>query len=105
MSVHSDFDFNFKFGHPSTAFGEIHDISYRERMARVTRTQGKAVKLFYTHGLQVVGVPQELLRILGPNAIGKANGIRTISSAHFETPQGFYLLRIENLTRMALPSL
>lgn len=91
------FNFDFKFTNASTPFGDIGELEYRERWAPVTRKQGKPVRLFYTHGMQVVGVPEELIRILGPDAI------RSITSAHFETEYAFYLLRIENLARMALP--
>ena len=97
------FNFDFKFTNASTPFGDIGELEYRERWAPVTRKQGKPVRLFYTHGMQVVGVSEELIRILGPEAIRKANGIRSITSAHFETEYAFYLLRIENLARMALP--
>ena len=95
--------FDFKFGNASTAFGDIADFQFREHAAPHSRTQAKPVKLFYTHGLQVVGVPDELIRILGAQSIRKANGTRLITSAHFETAHAFYLLRIETVAHMALP--
>jgi hypothetical protein len=95
--------FDFKFGNASTALGDIAEIHYREHAAPHTHKQAKPVKVFYTHGLQVVGVPDELIRILGPQSIRKANGTRLITSAHFETPDAFYLLRIETVAHMALP--
>lgn len=96
-------DFGFKFGGRSTSFGDIADFQFREQEAPVTRRQGKPVKVFYTHGLQVVGIPEELIGILGAQAIRKANGVKTVVAAHFETADAFYLLRIETVAHMALP--
>ncbi|MDO8767369.1 MAG: hypothetical protein Q7K57_01410 [Burkholderiaceae bacterium] len=96
-------DFGFKFGGKSTAFGDIADIHYRENAAPISRRQGKPVKVFYTHGLQVVGIPDELVAILGPQAIRRANGTKVTLAAHFETADAFYLLRIESVAHMALP--
>jgi hypothetical protein len=96
-------DFGFKFGARSTSFGDIADFEFRENDAPIKRVQGKPVKVFYTHGLQVVGIPEELLALLGARAIRKANGIKTVVAAHFETADAFYLLRIETVAHMALP--
>lgn len=97
------YHFDFKFGHPSHPLDDYGDIRYRENSVPLTRRQGKPVKVFYTHGLQVVGVPQELVQILGARAIRQANGTRFVTSSHFETADAFYLLRIETLAHMALP--
>ena len=95
--------FNFKFGNASANFTDINEIDYREQEVPILRTQGKPVKLFYTHGMQVIGVPDELISILGAQAIRRANGAKLITSAHFETANAFYLLRIEALAHMAFP--
>ncbi|GAB3493915.1 hypothetical protein GCM10027399_14350 [Curvibacter fontanus] len=95
--------FAFHFGSASTPLDAVTDIHYRERAAAQLPIPSKPVKVFHTHGLQVVGVPDELLRILGAPTIRKANQSPLVVSAHFETEACFYLLRIHSRIHMALP--
>ncbi len=134
--------FFFKFANSSTALKDIHDVRFQHDTAksaqntgkeagqkagqRVGPRQGKPLHAFFTQGMQIVGVPPELVAILGRQAIASLNGgvnfgdvgkpsgstagtnggdkdARLITSVHIETPQAIYLLRIENQVYMAMP--
>ncbi len=126
--------FAFKFANSSTALKDIHDVRFQHDPAqggqkpgeRVGPRQGKPLHAFFTQGMQIVGVPPELVAILGRQAIASLNGgvnfgdvgkpvegnkdansgdkdARLITSVHIETAQAIYLLRIENQVYMAMP--
>lgn len=95
--------FAFRFGSGSTALDQASDILYRERAASQLPIPSKPVRVFHTHGLQVVGVPEELLQRLSPAAIVQASQTPLVASVHFESEHCFYLLRIHNRIHMAMP--
>jgi hypothetical protein len=123
--------FAFKFANSSTALKDIHDVRYRNTFAghaeglRQTKglRQGKPIHAFFTQGMQIVGVPPELIAVVGRPAIASLNGginfsdvgkgthrtchrdksSRLITSVHMETLDAIYLLRIENQIYMAMP--
>ncbi len=126
--------FAFKFANSSTALKDIHDVRFQHDPAQpgpqasqpVGQRQGKPIHAFFTQGMQIVGVPPELVAILGRHAIASLNGgvnfgdvgkpaggakgancgdkgARLITSVHIETAQAIYLLRIENQVYMAMP--
>lgn len=119
--------FAFKFANSSTALKNIHTVRYQEGQSgkhkRCANQQGKPIHAFFTQGMQVVGVPQELIQIVGRTAIAslnggvnfgdvgkpiddslaKGNGNRLITSVHMETDDAIYLMRIENQIYMAMP--
>lgn len=93
----------FQFHKASLGLADIQDIRFTWRSRDCIREYGKPVQIFQTKGMQVIGVPPELLDILRPEDIRKANGVTTAVSAHFETEKGFYLLRVEAVCHLALP--
>nr|WP_295777765.1 hypothetical protein [Rhodoferax sp.] len=128
--------FAFKFANSSTALKDIHGVRFQHNPAHpgpqggqgVGPRQGKPIHAFFTQGMQIVGVPPELVAILGCQAIASLNGgvnfgdvgkpvgstknansadkdkgARLITSVHIETAQAIYLLRIENQVYMAMP--
>ena len=113
--------FTFRFGNTSIALSDIDDVFFESANARPSQRQGKPIQAFFTQGMQIIGVPPELIRLLGRNAIaslnasvdfsdgegdtdtGDAKGTRLITSAHIETKDAIYLLRIENQIYMAMP--
>ncbi len=126
--------FAFKFANSSTGLKDIHDVRFQDDPTqpgsqcgqRVGPRQGKPIHAFFTQGMQIVGVPSELVAILGRQAIASLNGgvnfgdvgkpvgsskdtnsgdkgARLITSVHIETPRAIYLLRIENQVYMAMP--
>lgn len=118
--------FAFKFANSSTAISDIRNVRFRDQQARrgtgYGLRQGKPIHAYFTYGMQVVGVPHELLRKIGPAHIASVNaGInfedvsktasgttardssRLITSVHMETPEAIYLLRIDNQIYMAMP--
>lgn len=131
--------FAFKFANSSTALKDIHDVRFQHDPAQrgsqgekpIGPRQGKPIHAFFTQGMQIVGVPPELVDILGRQAVATMNGgvnfgdvgkpvrtangtngidgggadkgARLITSVHIETPQAIYLLRIENQVYMAMP--
>lgn len=125
--------FAFKFANSSTALKDIHDVRFQHDPTqpgspcgqRIGPRQGKPIHAFFTQGMQIVGVPPELVAILGRQAIASLNGgvnfgdvgkpadsstsgskekgARLITSVHIETANAIYLLRIENQVFMAMP--
>lgn len=93
----------FQFHHASTELGQVEDIRFRGGSYDRTPEYGKPVQVFHTKGLQIIGVPPELTRILRPEDIHKANRVVATFSAHFETAQRFYLLRVQSTCLMAMP--
>lgn len=93
----------FRYAGGSTKLADLPDLTYRSHGQSNRKPGQKEVKVFYTHGLQVLGIPPELVQALGAAAIQKADGVKTLVSAHFETEDTIYLLRIESLTKVALP--
>ena len=111
--------FAFKFAQSSTALKDIHEV----------RFQGKPLHAFHTQGMQIVGVPPELIALVGRQTIASLNGgvnfgdvgkapkffagadpvaqvdprHRLITSVHLELADAIYLLRIENQVYMAMP--
>ena len=96
-------ELDFRYAGGSTKLADLPDLTYRSPAQSSRKPGHKEVKVFYTHGLQVVGMPPELVQALGADAIRKADGVKTLVSAHFETADTIYLLRIESLTKVALP--
>ena len=94
---------NFRFGSGSVGLDGVQEIYYDVRQGPTDQDYGKPVQVFHTRGLQIIGIPHELVRILGPHALRRGNGIQTMVSAHYETEQGFYLLRIHSSARLAFP--
>ena len=129
--------FAFKFANSSTALKDIHDVRFKEhgpgRAKRTPQRQGKPIYAFFTQGMLVVGVPQDLIRLVGRDTIAKLNGgvnfgevgkplftvgdsdrdygsaspehkgTRLITSVHLETADAIHLMRIENQVFMAMP--
>lgn len=123
--------FAFKFANSSTALKDIHEVRYRNTFADRAEgfaqargpRQGKPIHAFFTQGMQIVGVPPELIAVLGRTAIATLNGginfadvgkgmsrschrdksNRLITSVHMETLDAIYLMRIENQIYMAMP--
>ncbi len=125
--------FAFKFANSSTALKDIHDVRFQAQHPQVCQRQGKPLHAFYTQGMQIVGVPQELIALVGRQTIASLNGgvnfgdvgnpatnsmgtdratdrgrdtdprTRLITSVHMETQDAIYLLRIENQVYMAMP--
>ena len=95
--------FGFRFGNSGTALDEMADIHFREQAVSGIEIPSQPVRVFHTHGLQVIGVPSELQSILGQPTLVRANQIPMVPSAHFAVESGFYLLRIHNRVHMALP--
>jgi hypothetical protein len=113
--------FTFRFGSSSTSLSDIHEVRFKSGRARPSRRQGKPIHAFFTQGMQIIGVPPELIRLLGRSAIASLNGgvnfgdvekasgtvnpkgTRLITSAHIETKDAIYLMRIENQVYMAMP--
>ena len=113
--------FTFRFGNSSTALSDIDDVHFESARASTRQRQGKPIHAFFTQGMQIIGVPQELIRLLGRDAIASLNatvdfsdveedsatlgskGTRLITSAHIETRDAIYLMRIENQIYMAMP--
>jgi hypothetical protein len=120
--------FAFKFANSSTALKDIHTVRFQPKHPQVCQRQGKPIQAFQTQGMQIVGVPPELLALVGrpfiaslnggvnfadvgkPSDAGNGNGsstaqerTRLITSVHMETADAIYLLRIENQVYMAMP--
>ena len=74
--------FAFKFANSSTALKDIHDVRFQHDSAQpgsrcgqpVGPRQGKPLHAYFTQGMQIVGVPPELIAILGRQAIASLNG-------------------------------
>jgi hypothetical protein len=70
--------FAFKFANSSTALKDIHDVRFKEhgpgRAKRTPQRQGKPIYAFFTQGMLVVGVPQDLIRLVGRDTIARLNG-------------------------------
>jgi hypothetical protein len=70
--------FAFKFANSSAALKDIHDVRFREqgpgRAKRTPLRQGKPIYAFFTQGMLVVGVPQDLIRLVGRDTIARLNG-------------------------------
>lgn len=94
---------NFRFGSGSVGLDGVQEIYYEAANAPSVQDFGKPVQIFHTRGIQIIGIPKELVRILGPQTLRRGNGIQSMVSAHYETEHGFYLLRIHSTARMALP--
>lgn len=129
QSMHTPFAF--KFANSSTALKDIHEVRYRNAFAgrpeglrqAMGLRQGKPIHAFFTQGMQIVGVPPELIAVVGRPAIASLNGginfadvgkgmnrschrdksSRLITSVHMETLDAIYLMRIENQIYMAMP--
>lgn len=121
--------FSFKFAHSSTALKDIHEVRFQGKHAKVLQRQGKPLHAFHTQGMQIVGVPPELIALVGQQTFASLNGgvnfgdvgnapkffkgsesgvqldprHRLITSVHLELPDAIYLLRIENQVYMAMP--
>ena len=121
--------FAFKFAHSSTALKDIHDVRFQGKHPQVSQRQGKPLLAFHTQGMQIVGVPPELIALVGPQTFASLNGGVNfgdvgkapkffaqgcspghvdprhclITSVHLELPEAIYLLRIENQVYMAMP--
>jgi hypothetical protein len=111
----------FKFANSSTALKDIHEVRFQAQHTQVGVRQGKPIHAFFTQGMQIVGVPPELIHVVGAQAIASLNGgvnfrdvgkpvdgdknksSRLITSVHMETADAIYLLRIENQVYMAMP--
>jgi hypothetical protein len=66
--------FTFRFGSSSTLLSEIHEVRFKSGRARASQRQGKPIHAFFTQGMQIIGVPPELIRLLGRSAIASLNG-------------------------------
>lgn len=113
--------FIFRFGNSSTALNDIDDVYFDSIHAHPWQRQGKPIHAFFTQGMQIIGVPPEVIRLLGRDAIDSLNAsvdfsevdgsprtegskdTRLITSAHIETLDAIYLMRIENQIYMAMP--
>lgn len=121
--------FAFKFAQSSTALKDIHEVRFQGKHPEVQQRQGKPLHAFHTQGMQIVGVPPELIALVGPHTFASLNGgvnfgevgktpkffagsdaglvadprHRLITSVHLELPEAIYLLRIENQVYMAMP--
>jgi hypothetical protein len=95
---------SFSFHNPSMDLSQIEDFRFKGGSREATPDYGKPVRIFQTQGLQIVGVPPELTRILPVHVINRADGVKTSVSCHFETEQGFYLLRVRLVCHMAMPA-
>ena len=121
--------FAFKFAQSSTALKDIHEVRFQGKNAQVLQRQGKPLHAFHTQGMQIVGVPPELVALVGRQTIASLNGgvnfgdvgktpkffagadpvarvdprHRLITSVHLELTDAIYLLRIENQVYMAMP--
>ena len=122
--------FAFKFANSSTRLRDIPEVRLAPGQGETCQRQGKPIQAFYTQGMQIVGVPSELIALVGRDTIASLNGginfadvgkprsansreaeqgtstdprTRLITSVHLETPQAIYLLRIHNQVYMAMP--
>jgi hypothetical protein len=117
--------FAFKFANSSTALRDIHEVRFQAQHTPLGPRQGKPIHAFFTQGMQIVGVPPQLIHRVGAQAIASLNGgvhfgdvgkpagslqatqadrrNRLITSVHMETADAIYLLRIDNQIYMAMP--
>lgn len=96
-------DYTFKFGPHSVCLDDMKGFAFNENINGRVHPKGKPVRVFHTSGMQIIGIPQELLRVMDQSAIERAGELKTVLTAHFETPDALYLLRIDNFTYMAMP--
>lgn len=96
-------DYTFKFGPHSVCLDDMKGFAFNEEINGHVHPKGKPVRVFHTSGMQIIGIPQELLRVMDQSAIERAGQLKTVLTAHFETPDAVYLLRIDNFTYMAMP--
>jgi hypothetical protein len=66
--------FAFKFANSSTALRDIHEVRFQSRHPQVGLRQGKPIHAFHTQGMQIVGVPGELIARVGRETIASLNG-------------------------------
>jgi len=66
--------FAFKFANSSTALKDIHAVRFQARHPQVGKHQGKPIHAFHTQGMQIVGVPKELIQLVGRETIASLNG-------------------------------
>ncbi len=67
-------NFAFKFANSSTALKDVHEVRFQPEHPRVRLRQGKPIEAFYTQGMQIVGVPTELIARVGRETIASLNG-------------------------------
>ena len=78
----------FKFGANSLELGSHTSFQYWQEQA--AEPTCKVVRAFHTQGLQVIGMPRELVRVLGKAHLSRASQVKFVTAAHFETELGLY---------------
>jgi len=94
---------SFAFHNSSVDLSRVPDIRFAGESQEATAEYGKPVRIFQTQGLQVIGLPPELTRILSPQVLRHAEGVQSSVTCHFETEQGFYLLRTQMVCHLSWP--
>jgi len=89
----------FKFGANSLELGSHTSFQYWQEQA--AEPTCKVVRAFHTQGLQVIGMPRELVRVLGKAHLSRASQVKFVTAAHFETELGLYLLLVHNQVQLA----
>jgi len=91
----------FPFHKPSVDLSQVEDFRFCGGSHDVTPSYGKTVRIYQTQDLQIVGVPPELTRVLPYRVLNRDGGIKSTVTCHFETYQGFSLLRAQMMCHMA----
>lgn len=89
----------FKFGASSLELGSHASFQYWQEQAADPTCN--VVRAFHTQGLQVIGMPQELVQVLGKPHLCRASQVKFVTAAHFETDLGLYLLLVHNQVQLA----
>jgi hypothetical protein len=95
--------YRFQFGHCSLELGSKTGFSYLEQQE--IDPWSKPVHAIRTHGMQVIGVPEEVVHALGRHWLQKAKPASVLLGAHFETEQAIYQLHVNTRVQLALRDL
>ena len=91
--------YRYQFGTTSLALGSKTGFSYWEQQG--IEPWSKPVQAIHTHGLQVIGVPRDLVKVLGRPWLEKARPGSVLLTAHFETEAAIYQLRVDTRVQLA----
>ena len=95
--------YEFRLHHPSTAIDAQEELRYAEWMSPLHQREGKPVRVWHTQGLNLIGLPQGLINVLGTMQIKQAAVFPSLHSAHIETERALYMLRIHSTSRLVFP--